>query len=247
MSSLMEQVAREAAPVLESESAVRAISIASGTLLMFPVLRKRTAWSWTAAAAGGAMIYCGVSNAAAHLCPPAYSSASISTTQTIRQSITIGKSASELFALWLNHDVVSKVMYPFGYMTSLGSDHVRSTIGLPIGKIELEALLVEARPNELVHWRTISESLLQVNERMQFSPAPQGLGTIATLNYQVDFSNVPAGGVLRAIGEFFERAPRSMLRKVLENFKSIAETGEIPTLERNPSARMRQDGKGDLV
>lgn len=247
MSSLAEQVTRDPASILECESAMRTLSIASGALLMFPVLKKRTAWRWTAAAAGGAMIYYGVSNAGSQLCPPADRSAAVDAKQTLRQSITIGKSASELFALWLNHDVVSKVMYPFGYMTSLGSDHVRSTIELPVGKVELEALLVEAHPNELVHWRTVSESLIQVNERMQFSPAPQGLGTIATLNYEIDFSKLPEGRMLRSVSTFFERAPRSMLRKVLENFKSIAETGEIPTLERNPSARAKHDGKGDLV
>lgn len=246
MSSVIEQVSRDPASVLENEPAMRALSIASGALLMVPIFKKRSALSFTAAAAGGAMIYYGASKGSAMAISPSDSSAA-KTKQTVRQSITIGKSASELFALWLNHDVVSKVMYPFGYMTSLGSDHVRSTIELPVGKVELEALLVEVRPNELVHWRTVSESLIQVNERMHFSPAPQGLGTIATLNYEVDYSKLPAGAMLRAIGTFFERAPRSMLRKVLENFKSIAETGEIPTLERNPSGRANRNRKGDLV
>jgi uncharacterized membrane protein len=245
MSSLIEQLSSDPASVLENESAVRAISIASGALLMVPILKKRSALSFTAAAAGGAMIYYGATmgGTLAGLA----GSRTADATQTIRQSITIGKSATELFALWLNHDVVSKVMYPFGHMESLGSDHVKSIIELPVGRVELEALLVEVRPNELVHWRTVSDSVLQVDERMHFSPAPQGLGTVATLNYEVDFSRLPAGEMLRSVSSFFERAPRSMLRKVLENFKSIAETGEIPTLERNPSARANHNGKGDLV
>lgn len=245
MSSFVERVSRDIAPAMECESVVRAISIASGALLMIPILRKRSAWSVTAAAAGGAMLYYGATTGGATVCSGDLRT--VDARQTIRQSITIGKSAADLFALWLNHDVVSKAMYPFGYMESLGSDHVKSTIELPVGKVQLEALLVEARPNELVHWRTVSDSILQVNERMQFTPAPQGLGTIATLNYEVDFSKIPAGEMLRSISSFFERAPRSMLRKVLENFKSIAETGEIPTLERNPSARANHRRKGDLV
>lgn len=244
MSCDLQQALRDPVSVLETESVVRAISLASGALLMVPIFKKRSGLSVTAAAAGGAMIYYGAVGGS--LISRA-DSRPAETKQTIRQSITIGKSATELFALWLDHDVVSKAMYPFGHMESLGSDHIKSFIKLPVGKVELEALLVEARPNELVHWRTVSDSLLQVNERMQFSPAPQGLGTVATLNYEVDFSRLPAGETLRAISSFFERAPRSMLRKVLENFKSIAETGEIPTLERNPSARSRHNGKGDLV
>lgn len=236
MSSLIEQVSRDPASVLENEPAMRAISIASGALLMVPILKKRSVLSFTAAAAGGAMIYYGASKGS-RLPVSTSASSNVATKQTITQSITIGKSASELFALWLNHDVVSKVMHPYGYMTSLGSDHVLSTIELPVGKLELEALLVEARPNELVHWRTVSESLIQVNERMQFSPAPQGLGTVATLNYEVDFSRLPAGRMLRAISGFFERVPQKMLGRVLENFKSIAETGEIPSDKSSPSVR----------
>jgi uncharacterized membrane protein len=225
MSTSIERVSHDPASILQCEPLKQAFSIASGAVLILLVLKKRSALRWTAAA-GGAMIYYAVNKRLATNYP-AGSTHSLATKQTFRESITIDKSAAELFSLWLNHDVVSKVMYPYGYMTSLGPDHVRSTIELPVGKLELEALLVEARPNELVHWRTVSDSMLQVDERMQFSPAPEGTGTVATLNYEVDFSKVPAGEVLRAISGFFKRAPQSMLRRVMENFKSIAETGEI--------------------
>jgi hypothetical protein len=32
-------------------------------------------------------------------------------------------------------------------------------------------------------------------------------------------------------------APKLLLQKALRRFKSLAETGEIPTLQRNPAAR----------
>ena len=230
MSSLIEQMPHEPASVLECEPAFRALAIASGALLMLPALKKHSMFRLTAAAAGGAMIGWGITASRARISPVGVAAREVATEQTIEQSITISKSSSEVFALWLNHDVVSRVMYPFGYMQSLGPDHVRSTIELPVGKMELEALLVEARPDELVHWRTVSNSIVQVDERMQFSAAPQGRGTVATLRYEIDFSKVPAGAMLRAISGFFERVPQAMLRRVLENFKSIAETGEIAAL-----------------
>ncbi len=230
MASLIEQMRHEPASALQCEPAFRALAIASGALLMFLALKKQSMFRLTAAAAGGAMIYWGATASDAPVCPVRVGARKAATEQTIEQSITISRSPAEVFALWLNHDVVSRVMYPFGYMQSLGPDHVRSTIELPVGKIELEALLVEARPDELVHWRTVSDSLVQVDERMRFSAAPQGLGTAATLHYEIDFSKVPAGAMLRAISGFFERVPQEMLRRVLENFKSIAETGEIAAL-----------------
>lgn len=219
-----------------AEPAERVLNLTSGALLMLPVLGKRSALRWTAAAAGGALIYCGISGtrSASRLMAPG---ASATSKQRFRQSITIGRSPSELFALWRNPDTLERIRLPFEQLTVLGSDHVRWRMNLPAGSMEIEALLVEERPGELVHWRSTSSGPLQVDERMRFKPAPQDLGTEATLDYEVDFSRMPAGELLRSIASYFQRVPRSALKKVLDNFKSLAETGEVPTLERNPSAR----------
>lgn len=236
-----------------AEPAERVLNLTSGALLMLPVLGKRSALRWTAAAAGGALIYCGISGtrSASRLMPPG---ATATSKQRIRQSVTIGRSASELFALWRNTDTLEKIRLPFEQLTVLGSDHVRWKMNLPVGSIEIEALLVEERPGELVHWRSTSSGPFQVDERMRFKPAPQDLGTEATLDYEVDFSRMPAGELLRSVSSVFQRAPRSAVKKVLENFKSLAETGEVPTLERNPSARAANGngkanghGKGDWI
>lgn len=220
---------------------------------MLPVLGKRSALRWTAAAAGGALIYCGLSGtrSASRLMLPG---ATATSKQRIRQSATIGRSASELFTLWRNPDTLEKIRLPFEQLTVLGSDHVRWTMKLPVGSLEIEALLVEERPGELVHWRSTSSGPFQVDERMRFKAAPQDLGTQATLEYEVDFSRMPAGELLRSISSVFQRAPQSALKKVLENFKSLAETGEVPTLQRNSSARRANGlgkanghGKGDWI
>jgi uncharacterized membrane protein len=229
-----------------AEPAERVLNLTSGALLMLPVLGKRSALRWTAAAAGGALIYCGLSGtrSASRLMPPGATSTS---KHRIRQSVTIGRSASELFALWRKPDTLEKIRLPFEQLTVLGSDHLRWTRKFPVGSLEIEALLVEERPNELIHWRSTSSGPLQVDERMRFKPAPQDLGTEAALDYEVDFSRMPAGELLRSVSSFFHRLPQSGVKKVLENFKSLAETGEVPTLERNPSARPNGHRKGDWV
>ena len=225
----------------------RVLNLTSGALLMLPLLGKRSTMRWTAAAAGSALIYCGLSGtrSASRLMPPGTTALS---KQRIKQSVTIGRSASDVFRLWRNPDVLEKIRLPFEELTVLGSDHVRWRMKLPAGSLEIEALLVEERPNELVHWRSTSAGPLQVDERMLFKPAPQDLGTVATLEYEVDFSRMPAGELLRSVSSFFHRAPQAAVKKVLENFKSLAETGEVPTLTRNPSARAANgNGKGDWI
>jgi uncharacterized membrane protein len=234
-----------------ADPAERVLNLTSGALLMLPVLGKRSTLRWTAAAAGGALIYCGLrgTRSASRLVAPG---AGANSKQRIRQSVTIGRPASEVFALWRNPDVLEKIRLPFEQLTVLGSDHVRWSMKLPAGSLEIEALLIEERPGELVHWRSTSSGLLQVDERMRFKPAPQDRGTEATLEYEVDFSRMPGGELLRSLSSFFHRAPQSAVKKVLENFKSLAETGEVPTLTRNPSGRaidgnghVKQNWKGD--
>jgi uncharacterized membrane protein len=228
-----------------SGPAERVLNLTSGALLIVPVLGKRSGVRWAAAAAGGALIYCGLSGtrSASRLMAPGTSTPK----HRIRQSVTIGRSASELFALWRKPETLEKIRLPFEQLTVLGSDHLRWTMKFPVGSLEIEALLVEERPNELIHWRSTSSSPLQVDERMRFKPAPQDLGTEAALDYEVDFSHMPAGELLRSVSSFFHRLPQSAVKKVLENFKSLAETGEVPTLERNPSARPDGHRKGDWV
>lgn len=226
----------------------RAVSVTSGALLMLPIFSKRSALRWTAAAAGGALIYCGMSGtrAATHWTP---SHNGVVAKQRFRRSLTINKSAEELFKLWRNTDVLTRVMQPFGELTTIGPDHLRWCLNLRFApQIEIEALLAEERPNELVHWRTTPISAFQIDEYMRFKPAPNGLGTEATLEYEIDFSHLPAGEMLRSISSFFERGARTAAEKILRNFKSYAETGEVPTLDRNPSARVHKGyRRGDLV
>jgi uncharacterized membrane protein len=113
--------------------------------------------------------------------------------------------------------------------------------------------MVEDRPGELVRWCTMPDAGLQIDERFSLSPAPQNRGTEVTLEYLVDFSRVPGGRAVRVLSSFFDKAHRMILGKVLHSFKALAETGEIPTLERNSSARAQEEmqvsnpWRGDLV
>jgi uncharacterized membrane protein len=224
-----------------------AVAVASGALMILPVIGKRSFWRWTAAVTGGALIYKGLTQLP-ETTNGVTTRTAASPVQHLSKSITIGKSATDLYTLWRNPDVLLRVMEPFGTVTIIGANHLRWSLESPIGKYESEATLVDDRPGEMVHWRTTPGNALQVDEFMRFKPAPNGLGTEATLSYDVNFSNVPAGPMVRSITSFLDRVPSSAMRKILYNFKSFAETGEIPTLTRNPSARAQKtNGKGDLV
>ena len=228
-----------------SGTAERAITIASGALLLAPVLRKRSVISWAAATAGGALLYDGISGSCAvshtlGLSPGAPA------TRRLRQSITIGKDAAAIYALWRNPDTFTRLARPFADITLIGENHVRWAIPMPMGQtLHGEAVMIEERPNQMIHWCTMPDAALQVDEWFRLSPAPQERGTEVTLEYLVDFSHIPGGRTLRAITSFFDKAPRALMSKALHNFKALAETGEIPTLERNPSGRSQTEAEGN--
>lgn len=228
-----------------SGTAERAITIASGALLLAPVFRKRSIISWAAATAGGALIYDGVSGSCAVSHKLGLSPDS-PRTQRLKHSITIGKDSTELYNLWRKPDTFTMLMRPFADVEPIGENHVKWSIAMPMGqKLRGEAIMVENRPGEMVHWSTLPDAGLRIDEWFRLKPAPQNRGTEVSLEYLVDFARVPGGGMLRAITSFFGKSPCMLLSKVLHNFKSLAETGEVPTLERNPSGRAQSEALGN--
>jgi hypothetical protein len=121
-----------------------------------------------------------------------------------------------------------------------GSDLLRSGIGSiqRAGRSHQSAGAVQrsltiGRPAEELQrlWdrpETRTDVLEGAEASASFSPAPGDWGTVATLT-------VRGGNGM---------ASRLKLGRALRRFKSLAETGEIPTLEHNPSAR---PGPGDKV
>jgi uncharacterized membrane protein len=223
----------------------RAASVVAGSLLLLPLLRRRSLWNCGTATLGGALIYNGILGTVS--VTDRFGVRRPTSPVSIRRSITIGRTATELSSMWRSPDVIARVMQPFGRVKILGTDHLRWIVEGPARQIEVECVLAEERPGELVHWKSLPTTSFRVDQYMHFKPAPRDQGTEATLVYEVDLSNAPAGGALRAAISFLEGSVSMAIGKVLHNFKSLAETGEIPTLERNPSARANGKANGDLI
>jgi uncharacterized membrane protein len=103
---------------------------------------------------------------------------------------------------------------------------------------EYTTRIVEERDAELLSWRSEAGQGLELEGSLRFKPAPRDLGTELTL--RVAFQP-PGGSIGRAVVKLLGPAPKLFVQKALRRFKSLAETGEIPSLERNPAAR--NDGR----
>lgn len=122
-----------------------------------------------------------------------------------------------------------------------GENRYRWTADGPLGRqLSWETELVEKRPGERLRWETLEDAAVPHMGTVRFRPAPGDRGTEVTFGIHVD---PPGGAVGDAIMNRTSLVPKTLVGTALRRFKSLAETGEIPTLEQNPSAR----GKGDLL
>lgn len=159
----------------------------------------------------------------------------------VTRSTTIGKPADELYEAWRDPGHLSQVMGHFAEVTSSGDDRLRWTVHGPRGReVSWETFIVEDEPGELVRWETPPDAVVPNEGSIRFSPAPGDRGTKATLSVRFD---PPGGAFGTAALRQLDLVPSTLAGEALRRFKSLLETGEIQTLEGNPSGR----GTGGLI
>jgi len=158
----------------------------------------------------------------------------------VARSITVGGSADQLYRRWLEPRTLAQVMGHFAEVTALSDDRTRWRVHAPLGRqLEWDTQITDTRPGERIRWRTLEGAALPNESTVEFRAAPDDRGTVVTLHLRFD----PPGGAFGAAAKLFEAPTETLVNKALRRFKSLAETGEIPSLERNPSGR----GRGDAV
>lgn len=225
-----------------------ASAVVGGTLVGYGLAR-RSVRGLGLAAAGGALLARGVRGRSrlfrAFGVNTAEEGANLAGTGTeamvVEQSITVDGSPEELAEYWRDPEQLSEIV---GHFASVRQDetevqhwHVEGPRGL---SASWESRLVEDRPEQLLRWTSVEGSSIPNEWSVWFKPSPAEDVTEVTL--RVDFQ--PPGGPVGGMAlERLGLVPKTLVGKALHRFKSLAETGEIPTLEGNPSGR----GRGDLV
>lgn len=160
---------------------------------------------------------------------------------TVERSITIGRPAGELSELLRDPENLGPIVGHFAEVTAAGEDRHRWVVRGPLDRdLSWETRIVEEQSGDLLRWEPVDGGALFDEWSVSFRPAPGERGTEVTLRVRFD----PPGGALGSAGmERLDVVPRTLVGTALDRLKSLAETGEVPTLDRNPSAR----GKGDLL
>lgn len=155
----------------------------------------------------------------------------------VEESITIGRPREELYESATDAETVTQVLRPAAVVSEEGDGLWVWTVELPLGReMALETELVE--DGEGLRWE--SRGRVDVKGIVTFEPAPADRGTELAVRVDAD---LPGGALGAAVARKTGLLPETLASKALYRFKSLVETGEIPTLEANPSAR----GSGDLI
>jgi uncharacterized membrane protein len=149
-------------------------------------------------------------------------------------SVTIGRPADELRALWLRPEVQHRIWAHFAKVTALdGRTAEWTTHGPAGGEYRWRTAVDESAASE-VRWSTLDEADVANEGLVTFRPAPGDRGTELHLNVQFD---PPGGMVGEAVSKLFHIVPREIVSKALYKFRALALTGEIPTTDPQPAAR----------
>jgi uncharacterized membrane protein len=159
----------------------------------------------------------------------------------VERSITVGRPANELHEFWHDPEQLSHVMGRFIEVSGEGEDHQRWEVGRPGGRtIAWDNEIVEDSPGEILQWKSVKGATIPNEGTVRFRSAPGDWETEVMYRSRFD---PPGGTVGREVANRLNVVSGALVNKALHRFKSLAETGEIPTLRTNPSAR----GRGDLL
>jgi len=217
----------------------RVVSAAVGGVLALLGLTRRSIGGGAAALAGGGLLYRGLTGHC-HL----YGALGVNTAAgrstgpvEVRRSITVDRPADELYRLWRDPQTPARVFGAFADVTPVDPTRTRWTVRLPFGRtLTWETRVTEDRPGEGIRWESAEGAPVRNSGEVTFGPSASPLekGTVVTLRVRFD---PPGGSVGAGLVKLLGVVPDALAGRVLRYFRSLAETGEIPTTDRQPAAR----------
>jgi uncharacterized membrane protein len=223
----------------------RWLSVIAGSALAAYGLKRRSIAGLAVAAVGGALVHRG---ATGHCM--VYESLGVSTAGEhqgqqvsvpygkgirVEKAMTINASPERLYAFWRNFENLPRFMKNLESVNVVDSKRSHWVADGPMGiKAEWEAEIINEVPNELIGWRSVEGSRVDNAGSVHFTPAPGGRGTEVKIVLRYD----PPGGVFgAAVAKIFGEDPDHQVQEDLRRFKQLIETGEIATIDGQPTGR----------
>jgi len=221
-------------------NAERLISTVGGGLLLAYGVSHLSARRLPWVAAGGALLYRGVTG---HC--PAYGALGVSTAHNgglgaiqITQKVIIDRPRAELYAFWRELQNLPHFMHHLKSVQVLDTRRSEWVMHGPksVGTVTWEAEITEDKPNELIAWQSLPGSTVENAGRVLFREASAGRGT----EVEVSLEYRPVSGVAaKGAAALLRPVLSETIKEDIRRFKSLMEAGEIPTTKGQPAGRKR--------
>lgn len=151
----------------------------------------------------------------------------------IEVSVTIAKSPEELFRFWRRLENLPRFMRHLESVQEIGNGRSHWVAKSPVGgmRVEWEAEIVDEREGRFLSWQSLPGSRVH-NAGSVFFEKDGDRGTVVRVQMEAAPSGL--GG---AVGRLLAPVTSRQVQEDLRRFKSLMETGEIPTTEGQPVGR----------
>jgi uncharacterized membrane protein len=225
--------ARRHGPEVNTGPLQRVTSLVAGAALVTAGVRRRSLGGLVAALVGGDLLYRG-STGYCHVLGALGIDMSRDRLVNLQRSITVERPRDDTYRRWCEPETQALVWSHFAQATDASEEGAHWRAELPLRrKLDWDVRVVEERDGELIRWEAIGDLLGE--GVVEFRDAPGDHGTEVTLRVRFD----PPGGPLGDVAvQLLDDPPKLVLAKALRRFKSLVESGEIPSTDRTPSARV---------
>jgi len=153
-----------------------------------------------------------------------------------RRAITIqDKTPAEVYSFWRNFHNLASFMQGVSEVHGLSDGRSHWRVELESGmKADWRAEILSEAPGEMISWRSLPDSQVATSGSVWFSESPDGQGTVVTLSMDYE---VMGGRMSELATLLMGDDPDTLVQMNLRRLKVLLETGEIPTIEGQPSGR----------
>jgi uncharacterized membrane protein len=151
----------------------------------------------------------------------------------VNKTITINRPAQEIYRFWHDLQNLPRFMRHLESVVVMapGRSHWRARG--PAGVVvEWDAEVTEARPHELIAWRSLPGADVENRGSVRFRPVLGGRATEVTAELEYD---APGGSLGATLAKLFGEEPAQQVQEDVRRLKWILEAGEIPTTAGQPA------------
>jgi uncharacterized membrane protein len=155
----------------------------------------------------------------------------------VEHSVTILQPVDVLYRFWRDFENLPRIMDHLESVTVTSPERSHWRAKAPAGtSVEWDAVVHNEVENELIAWKSAEGADVKHAGSVHFTPASGGRGTEVRVVLEYE---PPAGKLGVAVAKLLGEDPDTQVREDLRRFKRVMESGEVLTVEGQPSGRGR--------